>query len=37
MVLSKPIKSNKYLNHFESDVHMAHTPSYIEEPALGLV
>jgi hypothetical protein len=34
--LSKPIKSNKYLQHFKSDMHVAHTPSpHVEELALG--
>jgi hypothetical protein len=38
MVLFKFMKSNKYLHHFEIDVHVAHTPSpRIEEHALGLV
>jgi len=36
MILSNPIKSNKYLQHFESDVHVAYTPSpHMEELVLG--
>jgi hypothetical protein len=38
MVLSNPVKSNKYLQYFESNVHVAHIPSsQMEEPALSLV
>jgi hypothetical protein len=38
MIFSKLIKSNKYLQYFESDVHVAHSPSpRVEEPTLGLV
>jgi len=38
MVLTKPIESNKYLQHFKSGVHVVHTPSpHVKESALGLI
>ena len=36
MILSNPIKNNKYLQYFESDVHVAYTPSpRVEKLVLG--
>jgi len=38
MVLSKFIKINKYLQHFEYDMHIAHIPPpHMKEPMLSLI